>query len=58
MSYYHWLGKDAEAYEEAIAYRKAYYNDRPAQSLASLDRIEADGFITLHPEVKRGRTAN
>jgi hypothetical protein len=53
VSYFHWLGKDAEAYEEALAYRKAYYNERRGQS-----PVEADGFVTVHVHPRLKLNAN
>jgi hypothetical protein len=57
VSYYHWLGKDAQAH---VPFRETQreicpemfiaYADTSNQMAAS-DEVEADGWITLWPEL-------
>lgn len=44
MSYYHWLGIEAEQFEQWET------TDNPDGGFTA-ERIEADGFITIHPEL-------
>jgi hypothetical protein len=42
VSYFHWLGADAEAYEDDTEYT--------VSDDATFEWVEADGFTTIHPD--------
>lgn len=48
MSYYFWLGIDGEIADINAAIRQMMVTDRYTMGR----RIEADGFITVHPDLK------
>lgn len=50
MTYYHWLGKDAEALENRRR-DEEYFCHEVRAAWAERQRIEADGFVTIHPRL-------